>query len=482
MGDLFVGIDLGSTRVKVVVATPDGRVVQRVQDDIPTATGPSGEMEQDPSAWWQSLRTCLARLDDPRRVVALGLTGQMQDLVPVAGSRPVRRALLYSDVRASHEAQRLHQLLPDWESTTANQQDASSVAAKIGWLAQYEPRTLESATHLLLGAPGYLMLLMTGRAVCDTVTASTTGLLDVAGRCWSPEVLEACGAKAGQMPELADADAVGELSEAAARDLSLSAGIAVVHAMGDAGAATDGLVGSGPGSAYVNLGTTGWVAGVVDGLPGGPTATHQLVMPGWASTLRIGAVLSAGATAEWARRQFFDELDFADLDRLLAERVLQLDNRPLCLPGLGGERTPVRDDSLRGTFVGITRRTDPADLYLAALTGVAMGLRHAADDMGWRQDRIALAGGGAQSSLWRQVLADVFGATVVSGDLAEPGAWSAVRAAVRAVGVAPPAPLVGELAEPQLTEPSWVAEQYDEQLGAHRALYDAVAPICRALA
>lgn len=481
MGDLFVGIDLGSTRVKVVVATPDGRVVQRVQDDIPTATGPSGEMEQDPSAWWQSLRTCLARLDDPRRVVALGLTGQMQDLVPVAGSRPVRRALLYSDVRASHEAQRLHQLLTDWESTTANQQDASSVAAKIGWLAQHEASSLKASRQLLLGAPGYLMMRMTGRAVCDPVTASTTGLLDVAGRCWSFDVLEACGASPELLPELVDGDAVGELSAAAARDLGLSSGIAVVHGMGDAGAATDGLVGTTPGSAYVNLGTTGWVAGVVDGLPGEVTSTHQLVMPGWTSTLRIGAVLSAGATAEWARRQFFDGLDFDDLDRVLAERVLELDNRPLCLPGLGGERTPVRDESLRGTFVGITRRTDPGDLYLAALTGVAMGLRHAAGDMGWRQDRIALAGGGADSDLWRQVLADVFAATVVTGDLTEPGAWSALRAAARAVGAEPPAPLVKDLAEPQLTQPSWMAHRYEDQIEAHRALYDAVAPICRAL-
>ncbi|MGO4958421.1 FGGY family carbohydrate kinase [Luteococcus sp. Sow4_B9] len=480
MDGLLAGIDLGTTRVKVVVATQDGQVVARLVDDIPTATGPAGEMEQDPSAWWQSLRTCLLGFDRSQDIVTIGLTGQMQDVVPTVGARPLRRAMLYSDVRAREQFDRLRQLLPTWEQLTANQQDVSSVPAKLGWLAQHEPRTLQNAQHVLLGSPGYVMLRMTGRSVLDPVTASTTGLLDVGARSWSAEVLQACGVAPAQLPELADV-AVGELSEAAARDLGLRAGIPVVHAMGDAGAATDGLVGSQPGQAYINLGTTGWVAGVVDALPGAPSGTHQLVMPGWASTLRIGAVLSAGATAEWARHSFFEEFSFEDLDAVLADRVGSLDNRPLCLPGLGGERTPVRDDALRGTFVGITRRSDPGDLYLAALTGVAMGLRHAADDLGWRQERILVAGGGATSRVWRQILADIFEAAVVTGELTDPGAWSAIRAAARAVDGSVPLPLGESLQQSDVVEPGLASRFYEDQIEAHRALYDAVAPICRDL-
>ncbi|WP_420175008.1 xylulokinase [Luteococcus sp. OSA5] len=480
MDRLHAGVDLGTSRVKVVLANAEGQVVERHQADIPTSTGPGGEMEQDPSHWWQALRTALAHCEHAEQITAIGLTGQMQDLVPVVGARPLRRALLYSDVRAGAQFDRLQYLVSNWEAITANQQDASCVPAKLGWLAQHEPQTLQRARHVLLGSPGYVMLRMTGRAVCDPVTASTTGLLDVTARDWSQTVLEACGTSKELMPELVDG-AVGELSAAAAHDLGLTPGIPVVHGMGDAGAATDGLVGSEAGSAYLHLGTTGWVAGVVDGLPTEPSATHALVMPGWSSSLRIGSVLSAGAAAEWARRSFFEDFGFAELDQVLSERVLQLDNRPLCLPGLGGERTPVRDAALRGTFVGVTRSTDPGDLYLATLTGVAMGLRHAADEMGWRQERILLAGGGADSTLWRQVLADVFDAEVVCGSLPDPGAWSALRAAARAAGVQPPAPLGESAGQLQVTEPSFVADQYEELIGAHRALYDAVAPICQVL-
>lgn len=495
MPELLAGIDVGTSAVKVVMARPNGLVVARLTASYPTHTAPGGVVEQDPEAWWQAVRQALHGFPGLGDVVAVGVTGQMQDLVVLAGGRAVRPALLYSDLRAADQFARLQAGLTDWEAATGNQQDASSVAAKIAWLAEHENEELRGADHLLLGAPGHLVWRMTGRAVCDPVTASTTGLLDIAARDWSETVLAACGVRRDQLPQLATEGPVGNLGAGAAAELGLTAGIPVVHALGDAGATTDGLVGSEPGSAYLHLGTTGWVAGIVGELPDRSDAMHTLLMPpgggggsvgpGLGVALRIGAVLSAGGAAGWARDTFFTGKDFRALERELAPLVADATHRPLCLPGLAGERTPVRDADLRGTFVGVDPDTDASDLYLATLTGVAMGLRHAADRLGLHQQRLLVAGGGARSGLWRQVLADVFGVTVVTGDLPDPGAWSAVRAAAGAVGIRPPRPLeatMGGCTGSVSARPSAAAGLLQAQLPAHRALYDAVAPVHRMLA
>lgn len=500
---LIAGLDFGTSGVKLVAVDGAGAIVARAQADYGTTTGPAGESEQRPEDWWAAARAVVAESGCAGRIDALGLTGQMQDLIPVAAARSLRPALLYSDTRAGEQHARLRAQLPDWEAATGNQQDVTNVAAKIAWLAEHEPGTLENAEHLLFGAPGYIAWRATGLAACDVTTASTTGLLDTAERRWSGDVVTAAGARTEQLPALVDAAAdaatpeapIGELRPAAAAELGLRTGIPVVLAMGDAGATTDGLVGSAPGDAYLYLGTTGWLAGVTpaprDG-GGEPSPIHSLVLPGWQTRLRIGAVQSAGSTADWARRAFLPGLGFAEVEARVAERVADpaaVAVRPLCLPGLSGERTPVRDGDFRGAFVGVHERTGPMDFYLGALTGVAMGLRHAADAMGIDQSRIPLVGGAAASPAWRRILADVFDATIVTGAAGadDPAAHSAVRAAAGALGVARPAPLfafgrqalgrnASKAAATTETEPGPARRLYAETLATHRALYDALAP------
>lgn len=197
---------------------------------------------------------------------------------------------------------------------------------------------------------------------------------------------------------------VGTVGAAAARELGVREGIPVVHALGDAGAATDGLVGSDPGEAYVYLGTTGWLAAVTRAPErSGASPIHSLVIPGRDVRLRIGAVQSAGASADWSRRTFLAGLDFGAVEALAAPAdPAALAVRPLALPGLEGERAPVRDPDFRGAFVGIREGTQAVDLHLAVLTGVALALRHTADALGVRQRRTPVVGGAATSPAWRR--------------------------------------------------------------------------------
>lgn len=476
MGGLIAGLDLGTSSAKLTVVTPDGGVVARAERAYPTHTGPGGVVEQDPEQWWEAARAAIGETGVGDRIDVLGLTGQMQDLVPVdADARPTRAALLYSDTRAEEQSARLRSTVDGWEARTGNQQDASNVPAKMAWLAEHEPAALADARHLLLGPAGYVALRATGEAVCDVTTASTTGLLDVGERGWLVDAVDAAGGRVGQLPRLLGESPEDALvGEVGTDELGLRPGTPVVHGLGDAGATTDGLVGTEPGDAYLYLGTTGWLAAVT---PTGhePGPIHALALPGWDRLLRIGAVQSAGSTAQWARSRFLPGLSFAEVEEMVAGRVDDLASRPLALPGLAGERTPVRDGALRGAFVGVQDGTDAVDLYLAALTGVAMGLRHAADQMGVSQPRIALVGGAAGSDAWRRILADVFGATIVTGSAVEPAAHSAARSAANAVGIQHDlAPLLGAGRELDQTPPSAVHEAYQRLLPVHRGIYDAL--------
>lgn len=522
---VIVGLDFGTSGVKLAAVSPDGTTLLSAFAGYPTRTGVppakgsaistsgiTGSAEQNPTDWWDAARTVCSELAPAglaERVAALGVTGQMQDLVPVrsvlagtaAGSAAtVRPALLYSDTRASREHAALVEQLPGWEARTGNHQDVSNVAAKILWLSAHEPATLADATHLLLGAHSYIAWRAAGSTaeatLCDVVTASTTGLLNIETEGWDTEVLAAAGARLDQMPRLTglgESAVAGLLDALSADHLGLPAGIPVVHATGDAGATTDGLAGSAPGDAYLYLGGSGWLAAITPAAaPGTPAAApspiHSLVMPGWDSRLRIGAVQSAGSAAAWALETFLPGCDFAEAERRIAPRISDpaaIAARPLVLPGLGGERTPVRDGALRGAFVGVTEETTAEDLYLGVLTGVAMGLKHAADAMGIAQDRLPLVGGGSNSPAWRQICADVFGATMVTGDTQgadeDPGSRSAARFAADAIRL-------DHQIEPLLsangtagrilteTQPGPARELLADRLAAHRALYEALTP------
>ena len=290
----------------------------------------------------------------------------------------------------------------------------------------------------------------------------------------------------GQLPQLVGSktgDAhVGDVSHAAAIELGVMPGTAVVLAMGDAGSTTDGLVGSEPGDAYLYLGTTGWLAGITSAADAEPSPIHSLVMPGWVNRLRIGAVQSAGSASAWALRNLLPGHTFAEAEELVRPRLSNVRDRPLGLPGLVGERTPVRDGDLRGAFIGVEESTTAEDLYLSVLTGVAMGLRHAADDMGIVQDRIPLVGGASGSGIWRQLMADVFEATIVTGQAEAPGALSAARAAADTLDLEHRLQPAFDQGAHVKTSPSAVHAEYQPLLSIHRGLYDALRPTFSQLA
>lgn len=485
--DVVLAVDAGTSGVKVGLISRDGRLLADASAGYRTTTRPGGVVEQDATEWWTAFTEAVRTLPDRERgqVRAVAATGQMQDVVLVDDTRPVAPVLLYSDSRADAEHADLLDLCPGWAERAGNELDVTNVAAKLLWLRRHAPDRLDAARHVLLGSAGYLLWRSGGEPACDVTTASASGVLDTSARDWDHEVLVAAGVAPRQVPRLlADGDAsssvVGALSEAAADELGLPAGVPLVHATGDAGATTDGLVGTRTTSAYAYLGTTGWFARVTQASRGTARTAphlHALVLPGWDRVLRIGAVLTAGAASAWGRDALFDGASPEDADaRAEAAYADHPFGRLLVLPSLAGERAPVRDADARGVVVGLTERTTAADLYLATLTGVALNLRHVADDLGLRPEVLPVVGGGARSPVWRRILASTFGVPVLTRDDGEPGLVSAARLAADALGWQHDVRPLFDLTGSQRTDPGREATDLESAVPVHRALYGALAP------
>lgn len=474
-------LDLGTSSAKAALIDPGGRIITAGSAPYPTRTTPDGGAEQDPEDWVRAARTAIAQAaPDPSAVDALVLTGQMQDLVLEGEDGPAHPAVLYSDLRAAEEAHRIRADLAaeghDWEQITGNLQDASSCAAMALRLARTRPDALTSTRAIVFGPVGHLAHVLGAGAWCDETTAAATGLLDARTREWSLPVARAAGIDPALLPRLTHSigETVGRTDGRAREILGLPSGLPLVLAPGDAGAAAIGVSGQAAGSDHASLGTSGWLASIrpAHEVTGADGTTHHLALGG-GTTLRISAVLAAGAAAAWARRTYLGGVDAQGADRLLEERERAVGRGPtglLALPSLGGERYPVREESLRAAVHGIGHATTPVDLYAGMLEGVALGLSHALP-AGSTGQVLPVVGGGAASAPWRRILADVTGRPVLALGDADATLHGAAIAGATALGADGPAPLAerpGILEDPN---PQATAA-FAALRPAHRELYE----------
>lgn len=436
----MVAVDVGTTATKAAVVDDGGAVLGAAEFPHPTASREPSWVEQDPDHWWASTRSAVrdaVAQDDTAEVVALAVTGQMQDVIAVDGERCLRPAILYSDTRAVAEHRRLCDELGEtrWARVTGNVQDPSNVAAKWLWLAAHEPEVLRETKTLLLGGHSYVVWRASGAAVCDATTASTTGLLDLRGGRWAEPVLEAAGIDGQQLPALVQtAEVVGNLSEQAAAELGLAAGTAVIHTPGDAATTTVGVGAASPGVRYVYLGTSGWVAGTFVGLPREPM--EQLYALNHALdgvSLRIGPMLSVGSCLDWAL-EALSVGGHADVEAAMSSTAPG-PSPVIFLPYLGGERAPYRDADARGAFIGLSHSVAKAHLVRSVVEGVCYALRSIDEFLGTAPSLpLLVCGGGAQSDSWCQTLADIVGRQVVRTDFSHAGVLGAAMTAGDVLG------------------------------------------------
>jgi xylulokinase len=453
-----LGIDTSTTATKAVLVDGDGVVAAVGVSEYGYDTPHPGWSEQDPSLWWDATVAAIRQVLDAvpdAEVAAVGLTGQMHGLVMLdAAGSVIRPAILWNDQRTAAQCDALRAAIGPGRLVELTGNDALTgfTAPKVAWVREHEPDHHAAIAAICL-PKDYVRYRLTGDVATDMADGSGTLLMDVAGRRWSEEMLDAVGLTAGQVPTLYEGPEVtGVVSATAAGATGLAAGTPVVAGGGDQAANAVGVGAVSPAVGAVSIGTSGVVfvpsdRPVVE--PRGRVHAFCHAVPGrWHA---MGVMLSAAGSLRWYRDTVAPGVPFADLVAEAADVPPGADGVRF-LPYLTGERTPHADPDATGAFVGLTVRHGRHHLTRAVLEGVAFGLgdglRLMAEAGVPMPDEFRVSGGGARSPLWLQIVADVLGvelATIESvegaalgaGLLAGVGAgwWSTAERAVETVEV-----------------------------------------------
>ena len=426
MRQLIVAHDLGTSGDKASLHGADGRLLAAHTEPYPTAFGHGGTAEQDPAHWWGAFcdasRGLLAATGARAEEVAcVAMSGQMMGVVLVdEHAAAVRPALIWADTRAHEEAGRLAERVgaEHGYELLGHPIDPTYCLAKLMWLRDHEPRSW-ARTRTALVAKDFLTLRLTGRRCTDPSDAAGTNAWDQVAGTWSAVMLAASGIDPGLLPEVVpSATVAGGLGAAAARASGLRAGTPVVVGGGDGACAAlgSGLI-SGDGSANATIGSSAWISIASETPLRDPlrrVVTFDHVIPG--RYVPLGAMQAAGTALEWVAGTL-GARDRASLGTLVeaAGDVEAAREGLFFLPYLLGERAPLWDARVRGTFVGLARHHGPAHLVRAALEGVAFNLAgtlRALVEIGGPISAIDAVGGGARSDVWLRIMADIWGLPV----------------------------------------------------------------------
>lgn len=482
---MYLGIDLGTSGLKLLLLDQQHHVHASVDAPITLQRPHPLWSEQHPSEWWQALQSAVAQLRAAApqawsQVRAIGLSGQMHGAVVLNGQFEVLRpAILWNDGRSGAQCEELERLVPQSRQITGNLAMPGFTAPKLLWIREHEPEVFKGLSKVLL-PKDWLRLQLTGDCVSEMSDASGTLWLDVGQRCWSEPLLAACGLNLSHMPRLVEgSQPSGTVLPALAKAWGLPANVLVAGGGGDNAASAVGVGAARPGQGFVSLGTSGVVFLVSDVYrPAPELAVHAFAHAMPKRWHQMSVMLSAASAFGWVT-QITGSGDEAKLSAQVAS--LSPDRRaaaPVFLPYLSGERTPHNNPDASGAFIGLRGEHTAADLGYAVMEGVTFGLMDGLRAMGQSGPSsvpLALVGGGARSDTWAQLLSSGLGCPLERSDTAHAAAaLGAARLAWLADGgpeseVCQPLP-VAQAFEPDPAQSSLLAQRYPR----FRALYPAL--------
>lgn len=436
---MYLGIDLGTSSVKILLMSRDGQIIDEATEEYPVYYPHANWAEQQPEDWWQGTLGALRRIVDKNEALktelrAIGFSGQMHGMVALdAAGNVLTPSIIWCDQRTTAECEEITARFGQagLSALVGNMALTGFTAPKILWLKQNHPEIFDRVAMFLL-PKDYIRYKLSGVFATDFSDASGMLLLDVANKRYSAAMLDFVGIAEGQLPTLYESYAVTGVLSDALKDLL---GLSVAHEVlivGGAGDQAAGAIGTGTvseGVVSVTLGTSGVVFAAHDGYKvDGQNRLHAFCHAN-GRYHSMGVMLSAASSLKW----WAEQVVVSDIEALLGE-VDEAISSTVFLPYLLGERTPYPNPDARGTFVGMDMNTSRGEMTKAVLEGVAFGLKDSLDilvDMGIPVDEIRVIGGGARSQTWRQILADVFGKEIVGINTNQGGALgAAILAAV----------------------------------------------------
>lgn len=413
---LYIGIDLGTSSVKLLLVDADGSILKTVTKEYPLYFPNPGWSEQNPDDWWDAcvdgIKELTSDIVDKNTIAGIGCGGQMHGLVILdKDDKVIRPAILWNDGRTNSETDYLNNTIgkDKLSEYTANIAFAGFTAPKILWLKNNEPESYSAISRIML-PKDYINYRLTGVHSCDYSDASGMLLLDVKNKCWSKQMLDVCGITEKQLPDLYESyEITGKLLPETAELLGLSENVNVVAGAGDNAAAAIATGTVGEGACNISVGTSGTIfisseKFGVDKYNGLHSFAHA---DGYYHLM--GCILSAASCNKWFCEDILNTKAFAEEQSRISKDMLGR-NRVFFLPYLMGERSPINDTFARGTFVGMTLDTSRADMLQAVYEGVAFAIRDCfeiAKSLGIDIKRSNLCGGGAKSPLWCDIFSNI---------------------------------------------------------------------------
>jgi len=478
---LYIGIDLGTSSVKLLLVDGEGQILNSVTENYPLIFPHPGWSEQKPEDWWNAVQKGLAALTeniDVSEIAGIGCGGQMHGLVVLdENDEVIRPAILWNDGRTFKEVEYLNNIIgkDKLSELTANIAFAGFTAPKILWMRNNEPENYAKIRKIML-PKDYINYKLTGVHSCDYSDASGMLLLDVEHKCWSEKMLDICGVTEAQMPKLFESfEVIGTVTA----DIGIPKTVKVVAGAGDNAAAAIGTGTVGEGACNISLGTSGTIFISSEKFGVDPNnALHAFAHADGGYHL-MGCMLSAASCNKWFCSDILGTRAYADEQAKITDEMLG-NNHIFFLPYLMGERSPINDTNARGTFTGMSMDSTRTDMNQAVLEGVSFAIRDSfevAKSLGIDIKRSKLCGGGGKSPVWRKMLANILNISLDIPVAEEgPGYGGAMLAMVGCGRFKSAQEAAAELVKvAQVIEPDpEIAARYDECYNRFKKIYPAM--------
>ena len=483
---LYVGIDLGTSAVKLLLMDGEGKIQKIVSREYPLYFPHPGWSEQKPEDWYEQVMDGMKELiaeADKSKVAGISFGGQMHGLVILdKEDQVIRPAILWNDGRTYEECDYLNNVIGKEKLSeyTANISFTGFTAPKILWVKNKEPENFKKIVKIML-PKDYIAYKLTGVNCTDVSDASGMLLMDVKNRRWSKEMCEICGISEEMLPKLYESyECVGTVKPEIARELGIPETVKVAAGAGDNAAAAVGTGTVGDGMCNISLGTSGtiFISSEKFGVDKN-NALHAFAHADGHYHL-MGCMLSAASCNKWWMDEIIGTSDYGAEQKKIG--VLG-ENHVYVLPYLMGERSPHNNPNARGTFIGMTMDTTRADMTQAVLEGVAFALRDSfevAKSLGIKIERTKICGGGAKSPLWKKMIANILNLKVDVIESEEGPALGGAMLAAVACGeyknVEEAAAKIVRIVDTVEPEEELV-KKYDERYQQFRQIYPACKPL-----
>lgn len=418
MKDIALGIDIGTTSVKVILISKYGDIIAEISKPHDLISTECGFAEEDPSIWWQSVLSILKDITArglETRIASIGVTGMVPTLILVDEElNPIRNSIQQNDARSTLEIDEFKSEVDEEEyfSKTANTLNQQVIFPKYIWLKKHEPQNVKKALWVM-GSYDFISTKLTGIPHTEINWALESGMWLVKEKRWHDEIIKIAGIPNEILPRVYEsAEIIGVTTEELQQETGLPAGIPVVAGSADHIASSLAVGLKDEGDLLLKFGGAGDIMFVTDTLK----MDKRLFLDYHDIPSRYvlnGCMASSGSLVKWymnlLREKGYDEL------RELAEKSGIGSQGLITLPYFLGEKTPIFDTKARGIIFGLDLHHNRGDIFRSIMESVVFGFMHhieVLNESGFVIKRVFISDGGAKDPLWRKITADAVGVDV----------------------------------------------------------------------